>query len=211
MRASRSGSHPGLWARRRHQPLGFRDYNPPPGVPLLRLWPRAVPIPVRSARDRRGGQSGAGAGDAPWHPAIRDPPLPPGSAQGLGVRPAASAAVQPQEGCVLGGPLRHRRPEGGGGPRGSAGYRGPWRQAHVLTLCPLTATLPVTGSKVLLVPAPVKQSREQTATPLKPPKLQHTAPRDASKAFSGSPLSVLKIRSPEISSAGEDRGRGLRL
>ena len=75
-------------------------------------------------------------------------------------------------------------------PPSSAGCVGPWRPARVLPLHPVTATPPVTGSKVLLVPvpAPVKPNREQRATPLRSPKLLPTSPKDSSKMFIGSLL-----------------------
>lgn len=134
VRGSGPDSHPGLWAPRRHQPLGLPDCNPPPGVPLLRLWPRAVPIPVRPAGDRHGGQSGAGAGDAPLHPAIPDPPLTLDSALGLRVTcvwllPGSSH----EEDACCGEQLRHLRPGGGGGPPISGGCHEPRRQARMLT------------------------------------------------------------------------------
>lgn len=142
VRASRPGSQRGLWIWCRRQPLGLR---PDARVPLLRLWPLALPISERPARDRGGSQSGAGARDAPA----------PGDSG-----PAPTPGLW-------------------GATRAPAAWR---RQARMLTLHPLTATPPGTGSKVLLVPSPSqwKQSREQTATPLKPPKLRPTAPREAS-------------------------------
>lgn len=101
------------------------------------------------------GQSGAGAPDALQHPEIQGPPLPQGSAQDL-VAPLSwflrgSSLVE--DVCCT-GTLWHPSPGGGNDPPGLAGYRGLWRQARLLALRPLTATSPVTGSKVLLVPVP---------------------------------------------------------
>lgn len=160
--ASRSGHQRGLWTWCQRQPLGLGDCDPPPRVPLLRLWPLVVPIPVRPAvtaavaNQERVPVTCTGTGDSESAPA-------PGHRTGR-VRVV---------GVIL-------APVAWG------------RQARLLPLHPLTATPPITGSQVLLVSSvTAKQSGEQTATPLKPPTTPRGASKALSGAYFPSPAHAL--------------------
>lgn len=119
-----------------------RALRPAARIPLLRLRPLVVPIPARPALDRSGGQSGAGVRDVPRPRAI----------QGPAPAPHRTGRVR-----VVGVALA---PAAWG------------RQARLLRLHPLNC-----NSSSDRFPSPSgllrhsEESREQTATPPKPPNL----------------------------------------